>query len=306
MNTLVVGALVVVAALLRLPSLGNALFGDELSSYFIVTHHGLGGIVRLLDGHSVDLTPPLYFLLSRLVVHLGDTALALRIVPWIAVLAAIPLSYVVGARTIGRRGALIGAALLALSPFLIFYGTEARAYGLVMALVLGSTACLLIALERGGAGWWLGYAVLACAAMYTHYTAVFALAAQFVWAFFAQPGARLPLVLASLAAAAGFAPWLPVLVKNSHSFGTAVFAILEPFHLSAVAHDIGHWSVGHPYLPLSTVPGRIGLALAAGGVLVAICSLAENAAVPDRLRVAGWLRSPAILPCCWPLPRPWA
>lgn len=274
-DVLILCLVVAVGALLRLPSLGNSLFGDELSSYFIVTHHSFGGIVRLLDGHSVDLTPPLYFLLSWLVERAGDSVLALRTVSFASGLAAIPLTYLVGLRTVGRRAALVGAAVMALSPFLVFYSTEARAYALVMALVLGSTLCLLKALESQRAGWWVGYALLMGAAMYTHYTSIFVLAAQFLWALALYPKARLRLGIAALGGAALFSPWIPALLRNSRSFGTKVFDVLEPFGASAVTHDTAHWALGHPYLALSEVPGTpglvlIGVALAAGGLGTAL------------------------------------
>lgn len=303
----VLAAIVTAGVLLRLPSLGNALFGDELSSYFIVTQHSFGGIITLLDGHSVDLNPPLYFLVARAFVHLGNSVLALRAAPMASVTAAIPLTYLVGVRTVGRRAGLIGAALIAVNPFLIYYGTEARPYGLLMGLVLGSTVCLLIALERGHSGWWAGYAALACASVYTHYTAVFVLAVQFLWAAAARPAARRRLIIASSAAVVGYAPWIPIVIKNSHSFGTQVFGIIEPFGVHTVAHDLALFSVGHPYLSLTTVPGRAGLALIAAGALVALSSRAGRGALPRRTPLAAAsraLRSPAALPVLLALATP--
>ncbi|MEA2145020.1 MAG: mannosyltransferase, partial [Solirubrobacteraceae bacterium] len=301
---LTLAVIVIAAVLVRLPSLGNSLFGDELSSYFIVTHHSLGGIVRLLDGHSVDLTPPMYFLLARLVEHLGDSPLALRAVPMAAGTATVPLTYLFGLRTVGRRAGLVGAGLTALSPFLVFYSTEARAYALVMALVVGSTLCLLRALEAGRPAWWAGYALLACGAMYTHYTAVFVLVAQFSWAALAHPVRRRALLVATAAAAAGFVPWIPVLVTNSHSFGTKVFGILEPFTANAVVHDIEHWAVGHPYLPLRTSPGTAGLAAVVLGVVVSVIGLGAQRRQTLKLRVRPLLRSDSFLPVLLALATP--
>jgi hypothetical protein len=271
------GALVLIGLALRLPSLGNSLFGDELSTYYIVTRHGPAAIVRLLDGHSVDLTPPLYFLLAWLAERLGDSVQALRAVSLLAGLAAIVLTYLIGMRTVGRRGALIAAALVALSPFLIFYSTEARAYALVMSLAAGSTLCLLVALEDGRRRWWAAFAALSCAAMYAHYTCVFVLVAQFAWAFLRHPAARRRLTAASAAAVIGFLPWLPALVDNNGSFGTKVFAVIEPFGAGAVLRDLGRWGVGHPYLGLSVVPGALGLVAVGLGLAIALAATARRA-----------------------------
>ena len=290
----VVALITLAGLLLRLPSYGNSLFGDELSTYFIVSQHSLTGIVRLLDGHSVELTPPLFFLLARVVRELGSSPQLLRLVPLVAGTAAIPLTYALGLRTVGRRAALAGAALMALSPYLIFYSTEARAYALVMLLSVASTYCLVVGTQTGGTRWWIGYAVTSCAAMYTHYTAVFVLVAQLIWAFLCYPGARRALVWANLAAAIGFVPWLPGLIHNTHSFGTRVFELLEPFGVHAVVSDLAHWSIGHPYLALSTVPGTIGAAMilagTAGGAAAALVQRR------GRVRLTSALRSPAALP----------
>jgi 4-amino-4-deoxy-L-arabinose transferase-like glycosyltransferase len=193
----------------------------------------------------------------------------LRIVSLLAGTASVPLTYLVGLRTVGRRAAAVAATLVALSPFLIFYSPEARAYALMMFLVLASTLALLKALERQRVAWWALYAGLSCAAIYTHYTALFVLAAQFVWAFFRYPGARRALLGANLAAALGFLPWLPALIKNTRSVGTTVFAILEPFNLHAVGHDLGHWSIAHPYIALTSVPGTFAIVMIVAGILAA-------------------------------------
>src|SRR5947209_6704244 len=167
-DTVSVGLLIAITLaglLLRLPSFGNSLFGDEVGTYYIVTGHSLGRILHLQYGHSVDLTPPLYFALAWLAERFGSSPQLLRLVPLLAGLVSIPLTYAVGARTVGRRAAIVGASLVALSPFLIFYSTEARAYAPVMALTLGSTLALLKALEQRRAIWLIEYAVLSCAAV---------------------------------------------------------------------------------------------------------------------------------------------
>ena len=92
--------------------------------------------------------------------------------------------------------------------------TWARSYSLAMVLGLLSTLALLLAIERRTAWWWVAYAGLSCAALYTHYTAGFVLAAQFAWAFVFHPTMRRPLLLANLAAAAAFLPWLPGLLEE--------------------------------------------------------------------------------------------
>ncbi|MGI8862913.1 MAG: glycosyltransferase family 39 protein [Solirubrobacteraceae bacterium] len=272
---------------MRLPSLGNSLFGDELSTYSLVNAHNIGHIVNTLDGRSVDLTPPLYFILAWLGTRLGASPEALRSPALLAGVATIPLTYLLGLRTIGRRGAIIGALLVALSPFLIFYATEARAYSVVTFFVLASTLALLEATRTRSANYWIAYACLSCAAIYTHYTAVFPLAAQAIWAVVTKHD-ELPRVLgANLAATAGFAPWLPALSNNSGSFGTKVFGIVDPFGPHAIVHDLTHWAIGHPYLPLSAEPGAAAIVLILAGLGLAAALRTRDALMAHRARPPG-------------------
>src|SRR5919108_3928244 len=63
---LLLGCITAIALLLRLPSFQDALFGDELATYYVVIGHSFERIVWLLQGNSVtgDLSPPLFFLLA--------------------------------------------------------------------------------------------------------------------------------------------------------------------------------------------------------------------------------------------------
>lgn len=262
-----VAAITLLGLALRLRMLGNSLFGDELSTYSIVTGRGPSAIVSLLDGHSVDLTPPLSFLLAWLATRLGRSPETLRLFPLLAGTATIPLTYLVGARLLSRAAASCGALLVALSPFLIFFSTEARAYAVVTALALTSTLALLQALRSSRRGWWALYAVASCAAVYTHYTALFVLLAQAGWALALHRERAAALLGANLVAAVGFAPWLPALVRNTHSFGTKIFELLDPFGWHAISHDVARWAVGHPFLALTTDPGAVGIVLIAAGVI---------------------------------------
>ena len=144
-------------------------------------------------------------------------------------------------RTVTRAAALVGAALVTLSPMLIFYSTEARAYALMTTLALGSTLALLQALERRQAGWWIAYAALSCAGLYTHYTVVFVLVAQFAWAFATRRAARRALLAASAAAAVAFLPWWSEFLKDSNSACARLISALQPFNVTALRTDVGRW-----------------------------------------------------------------
>src|SRR5207302_2677690 len=96
--------------------------------------------------HHAEITPPLSFLASWLSTRAGTSPELLRLPALIAGTATIPLVYLLGLRTVGRRAALLAAPLTALSPLMIYYSAEARAYGLMMFFLLGATLSLLLAL----------------------------------------------------------------------------------------------------------------------------------------------------------------
>jgi 4-amino-4-deoxy-L-arabinose transferase-like glycosyltransferase len=276
-------AITLVGLALRLPSFGDSLFGDELSAYFIVAGHSFGQMMHLLNNHSTELNPPLFFMLTWLSQKLfGLSAETMKLVSLVAGTVTIPLTYALGRRTVSAMAGIVASALVATCPFLIYYSTEARPYALMVLLVLLSALALLKALRSTGWWWWAAYAVCVCAAAYTHFTTVFALAALFAWGLITQPRARRRLLLASAAAAIGFLPWLPVLIKTSNSRGTKIYELLEPFSLHSIRIDLGHWAIGHPYLLLSQVPGSTAAVFAA--VAVALGLVGAGLRLIPRLR----------------------
>lgn len=282
---LLVAAIAVAGLVVRLPFLGDSLFGDELSTYSIVTGNGPEEILRTLHGNSVDLNPPLFFLAARLAQVFGSAPELLKAVPLVAGVAALPLIYVVGVRTVGPRAAVAAAAIAALNPLLIYYSTEARAYMPLAAIGLVSSSTLIRALESRQKRWWVAYAVASCAGVYTHFTIVFLLLGQFVWAFATHPGARRALLTANAAAAAGFIPWLPALVENTESPGVQLIEQLHPFTPRQISVDLAHLGAGHAYLSLREIPGDLGIAILAAALLLGALAAAvahRKRALPDH------------------------
>jgi mannosyltransferase len=283
---LVVAALTAVGLGLRLALLGQSLFADELSTWWIVSTHGLGGVVSTVHSDA-EITPPLYFVLAWLTTRLDLTPELLRLPSLVAGVATVPLTYLLGARTVGRPVGLVGATLVALSPFMLFYSTEARGYALAVALVLCSTLALLAAVESGRGRWWVLYVVCSCAAVLTHYTTVFALAAQLAWALWAHPKARRPALMANAAAAVGFLPWITGLINDFESPTTDIVNAIDVLTLHSARVTLEHWTVGHPLVlanaPLRALPGRLALVLLAFGLATAVAGA-----------LRAWRRSPPL------------
>jgi Dolichyl-phosphate-mannose-protein mannosyltransferase len=290
----VVALLTVLGAALRLATVTQPLYGDELSTHWVVTEHGFFDVLSVVHANW-EITPPLYFLLSWLTTVPDVTPALLRLPSLLAGIATVPLVYLLGTRTVGRPAALVGTALTALSPFLIFYSTEARSYQLLIVLVVLSTLALLAALDDQRARWWIAYGACSCAAMYTHYTGVFALLGQFLWVVWAYPHARKSALLANVGALVAYLPWVSGLRNDLSSPTTDILSALSPFTAETVRISLQHWSVGHPFAYESTglrdLPGEIALAMLAAGIVVAVAGLLwsrlrgsarRGSAIPDR------------------------
>jgi dolichyl-phosphate-mannose-protein mannosyltransferase len=276
---LAVATLTVLGAAVRVVVAHQSLFADELSTYWIVTTHDLGGVVSTVHTNA-EITPPLYFVLSWLSTKAGHGPEWVRAPSLLAGTLTVPIVYAIGVRTAGRAAALVATALTALSPFMIYYSAEARGYALMMALTAASTLALLRAVDRGRTRWWVSYAIASCGAAYSHYTCVFALGAQLVWVLWAHPEARRAALLANLGASLAFLPWITGLYNDLTSPTAGILSALSPFTPTGVRVALEHWTVGYPYstLPLRQLPGEIGLVLLATGLMVALAGLLRRVA----------------------------
>jgi 4-amino-4-deoxy-L-arabinose transferase-like glycosyltransferase len=280
---------------LRLPSFSDSLFGDELSAYYIVAGHSFGQVMHLLNYHSTELNPPLFFMVDWLSQTIfGLSSASMKLVSLLAGTATIPMVYRLGRQVAGVRTGLVAGALAATCPFLIYYSTEARPYALMLFLVLGATLALLRALRTpdAGWGWWLLYAACTCAAAYTHFTSVFALGAIALWALITQPRARVRILAALGLAAIAYLPELPVLHKISQSPGTKLYEFLDPVSVHTVGRDLSRWAIGHPYFSIYRIPGRVGVILIAAAVALGLAGAALR--LWPRLRTRTWPRPTAL------------
>ena len=271
---LAVACLTLAALALRLAGMRESLFGDELFTYELVTGHGLSDAVgRLAD---TEVTPPLYTVLAWVTAKIGDPTLWIRLPSLAFGTLTIPLTYVLGARTVGRPAALVGAAVLTIAPFAIFYSTEARAYATLAFLVLVSTLALLRALETGEARWWAAFGVAAALALYAHYTAIFALGAQAGWAAFTHRDRLRTLVLVHGAVAAAYVPWLPGYLDQRDNLGAKVIEAFSPLSFDSFTKGLVRAFPGHPFVTARKLPGDVALVVLALALVATIALLAAR------------------------------
>jgi 4-amino-4-deoxy-L-arabinose transferase-like glycosyltransferase len=286
---LIVVGLTALGIALRLAVAPQSLFADELSTYWIVSHKDFAGVISTVHGDS-EITPPLYFVLSWLTTRIEMTPELLRAPSLIAGVAAIPLTYLLGLKTVGQAAGLVAAAIAAFAPFMVFFSAQARGYELMLVLVLCSTLAMLAAIDSGRALWWIVYGASSCAATYTHYPAVIALGAQLAWLLWAHPEARKPALIANVGAVLAFLPWYSGLINDFNSPTTELLSNLTPFTAQVVSSNLEHWAIGYPFgfpnTELRDLPGTRAIVM----LLLAAATAAGSLGVAWFRRPGSFLR----------------
>jgi 4-amino-4-deoxy-L-arabinose transferase-like glycosyltransferase len=192
-------AVVLLAAALRLPTLGAQSFWyDEAFTPVHVLHASLGATLRAVS--RTENTPPLWYVLEWGVARLfGTGEVALRMLSALAGIATVPIAWAIGGELAGRRAALATALLVAVSPILVWYSQEARAYALFVLLAALALLCFLRALREPTPRRLGAFAASGALALLSHYFAVFLLIPMCVWLVLAQRR-RLQAVLPAVAA----------------------------------------------------------------------------------------------------------
>ena len=171
--------LVLLAFGLRLYHLDyQSLWRDEMDAVFFA-RSDLSGLVPLfvVPGHN----GPLYYLILHYWIRVtGDSEFSVRFLSLVCSALAVPVTYLLGRRWVGKIGALMVASLGATSPYLIWYGQEGKMYALLLLMSTLSTYVYLVALERNRVYLWASYILLVAASMYVHLLAVVVLPFHFL------------------------------------------------------------------------------------------------------------------------------
>jgi len=229
--------LLLLAFALRLFRLAGPLLSwDEGWSIGLATL-GWGEIARIT---ALDVHPPLYYFVLKLWLALGSHEAWVRLFSVLVGVATVPLAYATArlwSRTAGAAEreeclGIVAAAVVAISPFLVYYSQVARMFSLCVALTLLATYCLLkaIAGQHRSWFWYAAFVVSAAAALWTFYYTAFAIAALLLYVLVIRPR-RWPAVLVSaLAIGALYLPWLvyavpPMLQRIGTRTGFALHAV---------------------------------------------------------------------------------
>lgn len=258
-----------VGVLLRVIHLGFPLYGDELSTLWVVRDRSVGDVLDLVSGDA-EITPPLYFLAAWLTTRLGEAPELIRLPAFVAGIVGIPLTYLLGLRTVGKAAGLFGAAVFALSPAMTYFSADGRAYSLMICLLMGGALAMLAAIRTGRNRWWVVFGACSVLAMYSHYTAAFVLLAQFGWLLWAAPEARRAGTLTAVVAALTYLPWVVSLKADLDSPTTQILELIQGSGFTVKRLALEQVVAGHPLAEVTVIPGRSALVAIGFGMLLAL------------------------------------
>jgi mannosyltransferase len=176
----------------------------------------------------LDGAPPLYYYLLHVWMGVfGDSDMAIRAMSGVFGVLALPLMWWVVRRGFGRYEAIAAVAVLASSPFAVYFATEARMYSLIVLLVVAGIGAVQALLSRPTVPRAALLALVTALLLYTHYWALY---------LFVVVGAWLAVValrdvgerrrggvygLAALAVGAiAWIPWVPTFLYQRAHTGT--------------------------------------------------------------------------------------
>lgn len=150
---------------------------DEASTYFI-SLGSMSDILWTLRQPFTQAAPPLYHIILHFSLYLGQGELFLRLPSMVFGVLCVPVMYTAGKSFFGRREGLLGALLLAISPFHVWYSQEARMYTLFLLLAMLSTMFLWKAWQTRRSSSWYLYYVFTLLCLYTHFFSFFLILGQ--------------------------------------------------------------------------------------------------------------------------------
>lgn len=294
-------ALTILAAVLRLPTLGQQSFWyDEAFTPVHVLHPSLWATLHSV-AHTEN-TPPLWYLVawvdSRV---LGTGEIALRLPSALAGIATVPVAWAIGRELTHRRATAIAAAgFVAVNPLLVWYSQEARAYALFVLLLAVAMLCFLRALDRPTPRCMAAFALSASLALLSHYFALFLLIPMVIWLAWDRRSRRAALPAIGALALVGLALLPLISAQGGHgtqwigrwALSSRLQAIPQYYLTGYSGAPLGHgvellvalgilaglglglWRV------LTPREGRgalIALAVAAGGILIPVALVAFGA-----------------------------
>jgi Dolichyl-phosphate-mannose-protein mannosyltransferase len=177
----VAAGLFLIGLALRLYRLdGRSLWLDEVTTAAMIRLQSIGDILLKIQGGAPD-RAPLTFIITWVFRGLGGSEWAIRLPYAIASSLSVLSIYALG-KTLGRPRAAVAAALLmAIMPFSLWYGQEARYYAFLMLFTSMQFLFAYRAVRESRLSDWLGLVVCSVLNLYTHYLAILVTGASFAF-----------------------------------------------------------------------------------------------------------------------------
>lgn len=261
--------LTLLAFALRFPSPDRQLEYDEVISMLFAQK----SLAQMVQATAADTMPPLYYGMLHLWSPGAEDLFQVRLLSTLLGAATIPVFYLLARRLAVAATALAATALLAASPFHVFYGHYARMYALLALLGILATLFFIRWLQEGRRRDLALFAASAALSLYVHNLAfllILGLDALFLAGYMRWPGdgvAKAKEVLVAHAALAmAFLPWLGFLPGQLEKVARA-FWTTPPGPAELVRTAI----VFHFHLPLpATLVGPVALVSLLLVVIIAV------------------------------------
>lgn len=293
-------AITAVAAGLRFATLDVQSFWADEAFTVSIARTPLEHLMHAVS--RTESTPPVYYALAWAWGKLFGTGEAgLRSLSALLGTATVPLIHEAGRLALSRRAGLFAAGLAAVSPLLVWYSQEARAYALLVFLTVLGLVLFLRALQTARPRVLVWWAVVSALALGTHYFAAFTILPEFVVLLARLPEQRRATITASLipaTAAIALAPLLLYQREHVPRPWTGSFTVADQSAATFQEFLVGHrwtWLIHRPAVALLGVLFAAGMVLAWRGAaaherrILAICAgiAATTFAVPAALSLVG-------------------
>ena len=224
---------------------------DEAASIILSENLTLQSALNyLIFPYPPSTIPFLFYFLLKFWMLLGKSEFILRLLPLTFGFLCIIGVYFLGKALLNKKAGLIGAMLLAISPFHIYYSQELRAYTFFTFLSLISIYFFVKVLEESKLSSWIWFVFFTALCSYAHSTSLFLLLAENVYFFLfykRYKKVRLRWWISQLTILLLYAPWFVVLFRQAimtKTVSTFFFWIPQP-SIKKIIHTFNVFNLGY-------------------------------------------------------------
>lgn len=201
-------------------------------------------IADLVAITAADVHPPLYFLLVKLFLLLGQSEFIVRLPSVLSSVGAILMVYLIGRDLFDEKVGLTSAFMMTLSPIQLFYAQEARMYTLLLLLTGFCGWAFSRALRDNHPRWWGVFVLAATLASYTAYFSfpIFLAMGLYLLLVDRRRERLLSFVLSMGLVAVLYLPWLSVFFSQTRSVLASYW--IETPHLLSLLTTLSGFFVG--------------------------------------------------------------